>query len=310
MKLSILLGWAHMTFSLMWSLVNSRYFRTPIDIWGNFVPGMIFFQSIFGYLAFTIVYKWAIDWNAAGQSPPSLLNMLIYMFLSPGTLEEGTQPLYKGQAAVQTILLLMAVVCVPILLFLKPFYLRYEHNKARALGYRGIGENTRVSALDDEDEGHANGNGRDSFGDDEDIAMITQDIGHGEEHEEFEFSEVMIHQVIHTIGMFPLPPLHSHPPIPPHTLTASGNRILPQLCLPHGLLPAPLGPLPRSPTPLDRPVGHDYENRVRVHGRYRRVDHGGGFLRMVYAHGFRALYHGGYECYVAFSAAALGGGDE
>ncbi|CAN9217391.1 unnamed protein product [Alternaria alternata] len=199
MKLSILLGWSHMTFSLMWSLVNARYFKTKIDIWGNFVPGMIFFQSIFGYLAFTIVYKWCIDWPARGESPPSLLNMLIYMFLSPGTLEAGTQPLYPGQAFVQVVLLLLALACVPVLLFLKPFYLRYEHNKARAMGYRGIGETSRVSALDDDDEnGHANG-GRDSYGDDEDIAMITQDIGHGEEEEEFEFSEVMIHQVIHTI---------------------------------------------------------------------------------------------------------------
>lgn len=205
MKLSILLGWAHMTFSLIWSLVNARYFKTPIDIWGNFVPGMIFFQSIFGYLAFTIVFKWVVDWDARGESPPSLLNMLIYMFLQPGTLEPGSTPLYRGQAAIQTILLLMAVICVPILLFLKPFYLRWEHNKARALGYRGIGESTRVSALDDDDddEGRTLNGGRQSFGDDDDgMAMITQDIGHGEDHEEFEFSEIMIHQVIHTIGKF------------------------------------------------------------------------------------------------------------
>lgn len=200
MKLSILLGWAHMTYSLCLSYVNARHFKSPIDIFANFIPGMVFFQSIFGYLVFTIIYKWVVDWYAIGQSPPGLLNMLIYMFLQPGTIEEQ---LYPGQATVQVILLLAALVCVPIMLFLKPFYLRWEHNRARALGYRGIGENTTVSALDDEDEEHQgmNGNGRPSFADSDDgAAVITQDIGHDEEHEEFEFSEVMIHQVIHTIG--------------------------------------------------------------------------------------------------------------
>ncbi|TID14524.1 V-type proton ATPase subunit A [Venturia nashicola] len=202
MKLSILLGWAHMTFSLMWSLVNARHFKKPVDIWGNFVPGMIFFQSIFGYLAFAIVYKWTIDWNAIGKPAPSLLNMLIYMFLKPGTVEEE---LFSGQAGLQTVLLLVALCCVPILLFLKPFWLRREHNKAMAQGYRGIGDNTHVSALDDDDEvGSGSGTlqaSRESFGNDDDgAALITQDIGHGDgEHEEFEFSEEMIHQIIHTI---------------------------------------------------------------------------------------------------------------
>src|SRR3546814_18600741 len=59
-----------------------------------------------------------------------LLNMLIYMFLQPGTLENPDEPLYAGQATIQVILLLMAVACVPVLLFLKPFYLRWAHNKA------------------------------------------------------------------------------------------------------------------------------------------------------------------------------------
>ncbi|KAK0819148.1 H(+)-transporting V0 sector ATPase subunit a, partial [Friedmanniomyces endolithicus] len=203
MKMSIILGWAHMTYSLCLSYINARHFRSPIDIFGNFIPGMIFFQSIFGYLVFTIIYKWSIDWYAIGQQPPGLLNMLIYMFLQPGTVEEQ---LYPGQGPVQIVLVLMALVQVPILLFLKPFYLRWENNKARAQGYQGIGETTTVSALDqdDDDEEHQHANGRLSFADSEmdGGAMITQDIGGGgggEEHEEFEFSEVMIHQVIHTI---------------------------------------------------------------------------------------------------------------
>merc|ERR1712093_187013 len=197
MKLSILMGWCHMTYSLCLSYINARHFKTPIDIWGVFVPGMIFFQAIFGYLVFTIIFKWCVDWNGIGQSPPGLLNMLIYMFLSPGTIEGQ---LYAGQGPVQIFLVLIAVVQVPILLFLRPFYLRYEHNKARGKGYRGLGETSRVSALDGDDDDSNTLDGRASMNSDgEGVAMITQDLGGDEEHEEFEFSEVMIHQVIHTI---------------------------------------------------------------------------------------------------------------
>ena len=129
--------------------------------------------------------------------------MLIYMFLQPTTLDI---PLYSGQKAVQIILLLLAFAQVPVLLFLKPFYLRWEHNRARAKGYRGLGEQSRVSALD-EDEAGGHGNGRISMDTDdgEGVAMLAQgsrDDDEEEGHGEFEFSEIMIHQVIHTIGMF------------------------------------------------------------------------------------------------------------
>ncbi|KAK4235951.1 vacuolar ATP synthase [Achaetomium macrosporum] len=206
MKMSIILGWAHMTYSLCFSYINARHFKRPIDIWGNFVPGMIFFQAIFGYLVVCIIYKWSVDWFGTGRQPPGLLNMLIYMFLQPGYIDV---PLYPGQKYVQVGLLLIALVQVPILLFLKPFYLRWEHNRARAKGYRGIGERSRVSALDeDDDDGHGNANGRPSVDSAaEGVAMIAHDAdddddaaGHGHGHgEEFEFGEVMIHQVIHTI---------------------------------------------------------------------------------------------------------------
>ncbi|KAI0485633.1 V-type ATPase, V0 complex, 116kDa subunit family [Xylaria cf. heliscus] len=202
MKMSIILGWAHMTYSLCLSYLNAKHFKKPIDIWGNFLPGMIFFQAIFGYLVVCIVYKWSVDWYAVGRSPPGLLNMLIYMFLQPGHIDEE---LYSGQATVQVTLLLLAFAQVPVLLFLKPFYLRREHNQARAKGYRGIGEHARVSALDDDDGGHTagNGNGRLSVetDDGEGVAMIAHggDDDDEEGHGEFEFSEVMIHQVIHTI---------------------------------------------------------------------------------------------------------------
>lgn len=188
-----------MTYALCLQYINARHFKSRIDIFGNFIPGMIFFQSIFGYLVVTIIYKWAVDWSARGQSPPGLLNMLIFMFLSPGTVEE---PLYSGQGPVQVVLLLLAVCQVPIMLFLKPFYLRWEHNRARALGYHSLGETSRFSALEDDAEGpSAVRNSMASDGDGAGVAMVAEDLGGAadEAHEEFDFSDIMIHQVIHTI---------------------------------------------------------------------------------------------------------------
>ena len=258
---------------------------------------MIFFQSIFGYLVFCIVYKWSIDWYSPSRpddapGPPGLLNLLIYMFLQPGTVKPEEQ-LYPGQSVVQVILLLVAVICVPILLLLKPLYLRWEHNRARALGYRGIGETSRFSALDaDDEDGQLMNGGRDSMGSDhEAAAMITQDIG-DEEHEEFEFSEVMIHQTIHTIGK------HDHDlPLSQVGLTAS--RILPQLCLSYGLLSSSLGSFPCASTALRGPMEHDPRQRFRFPGGARGYYGRCILLLMVRAYHCHSVCHGRNECDVA-----------
>ena len=286
-----------MTYSLCLSYINARHFKSPIDIWGNFVPGMLFFQSIFGYLVFAVLYKWSIDWPARGQSAPSLLNMLINMFLQPGTVDE---PLYSGQAGVQVVLLLLAVIQVPILLLLKPFYLRWENNRARAKGYRGIGETSRVSALDDDEEheGQQMNGGRDSMGtDDEGVAMITQDIGGGdEEHEEFEFSEVMIHQTIHTIGKSSSDAPKSFCSFLNPDLV---HRILPQLRFPHRLIPPSLGTLPGPPATLDCPLEHDARWSLQAN-RCSWRHHGGlHLLPLVLLDNRNSGRHGRHECYAA-----------
>ncbi|KAG1819714.1 V-type ATPase, V0 complex, 116kDa subunit family [Suillus subaureus] len=188
MKMSIVLGVIHMTFALCLQLPNHIKFKRPLDIYANFIPQMIFLQSIFGYLVVCILYKWSIDWSTRDTEPPSLLNMLIAMILSPGKVD-ATAQLYPGQGFIQVVLLLLAMVCVPWMLCMKPYFQWKEMQTIQGQGYVGVG--------------HRNGGPREST----DEALEIEEEGNGrliaeemeEEHEHHDFSEVVIHQIIHTI---------------------------------------------------------------------------------------------------------------
>ncbi|KAL4243901.1 V-type proton ATPase subunit a [Abortiporus biennis] len=187
MKMSIVLGVIHMTFALCLQVPNHIRFKRFTDIYTNFIPQMLFLQSIFGYLVLCILYKWSIDWEKSSTGPPSLLNMLIGMFLSPGSVDPETQ-LYAGQPTIQMILLLIAGVCVPWLLISKPYLQYKEMQKIQGQGYVNIGGEDVVRHSSDEIlEGEEEGNGRA-------IAEAME-----EDHEQHDFGEVVIHQVIHTI---------------------------------------------------------------------------------------------------------------
>lgn len=121
---------------------------------------MLFLQSIFGYLVVCILYKWSVDWEHSSTGPPSLLNMLISMFLSPGTIDQETQ-LYPGQGFVQMCLLGLAFICVPWLLCSKPYFQWKELQKTQAQGYIGLGGDDLSREVPDHIvEGEEEGNGR------------------------------------------------------------------------------------------------------------------------------------------------------
>jgi V-type H+-transporting ATPase subunit a len=148
-----------MTFALCLQLPNHLKFKRRVDIYGNFIPQIIFLQSIFGYLVVCIIYKWSIDWSKAKTQPPSLLNMLIAMFLQPGKVDPATQ-LYPGQGSVQVILLLMAGVCVPWMLITKPYVIWKETRKIQGQGYMGLHDEVPRDSSDEVLEGEEEGNGR------------------------------------------------------------------------------------------------------------------------------------------------------
>ena len=77
----------------------------------------------------------------------------------------------------QVFLLIAALVSVPTMLFVKPYLLNKRHKQRQA----NLEQYGRVSRLDSEDE--------------ESGTRIQQPQQHGEEHEEFDFAEIFVHQV-------------------------------------------------------------------------------------------------------------------
>jgi len=100
-----------------------------------------------------------LDYGGSGDGcqPPNLITTLISIALSPGVVDE---PLYKGQAQVQNLLLAIAGISVPILLLAKPYMISKQH---------------------------------------EVVHHSHDEEGHGDHEEEHGFGEILIHQAIETI---------------------------------------------------------------------------------------------------------------
>ncbi|KAK9704632.1 H(+)-transporting V0 sector ATPase subunit a [Basidiobolus ranarum] len=184
MKMSILFGVLQMSCGVILTVFNHVHFKDTYAIWAEFVPQILFLLCIFGYLSVTIIFKWLTNWSSSPVSPPSLLNMLIYMFLSPGSVDPKDQ-LYAGQGTVQLALIGVAVICIPWMLLAKPFILKRRH---RNMVHANPIEPPKLDDPPKITDGQAS--------EEEVNQVFTEEM---EEEEEFDFSEIMIHQIIHTI---------------------------------------------------------------------------------------------------------------
>jgi hypothetical protein len=70
------------------------------------------------------------DWatlTAEGQEPPSLINTLINIVLKPGS--EPDNAMFASQKNVQTLVLVLVMLMVPMMLFPKPYLLNKANHK-------------------------------------------------------------------------------------------------------------------------------------------------------------------------------------
>jgi V-type H+-transporting ATPase subunit a len=129
-KTAVVLGVVHMTVGIGLSGANALYHGRSNDFWGQFVPQLLMFVCSFGYMVLLIVVKWV----APGPAP-TVINLMIDMFLSPGKCCTPSTELFAGQGSLQVLLVVVVVAAVPWMLFVKPCMVGRRRRRQRK-GYR------------------------------------------------------------------------------------------------------------------------------------------------------------------------------
>ncbi|XP_077475109.1 V-type proton ATPase 116 kDa subunit a isoform X2 [Stigmatopora argus] len=189
MKMSVILGVIHMLFGVSLSLFNHLYFKKPLNIYLGFIPEIIFMSSLFGYLVLLIFYKWLSYDAQLSREAPSLLIAFINMFLFNYN-DPTVKPLYTGQQALQTLLVLIALACVPCMLIVKTLVLRRQYMWRKNLGTQTFG-GIRVGNGPTDDEAEIIQHDQ--------LSQQSEEEPEAREEEEFNFADVAVHQAIHTI---------------------------------------------------------------------------------------------------------------
>lgn len=215
MKMSVILGVCQMMFGVGLSLSNHRYFQKPLNIICEFIPQMIFLSAMFGYLVILIFVKWThYDSTTAGEAPSLLIGLInMFLFKYPH-LPKYEAPFYAGQAGFQGFLVVVLFLCVPWMLFVKPYMQKkqYQAQQQRPqtcstlLQQNGSPHNPEAS-------GSAAGMippvpppPQPQQSEEEQVEVVHFDVTHSQSFtedldliEDFDFKDIQIHQAIHTI---------------------------------------------------------------------------------------------------------------
>jgi len=167
MKMSVIIGVIQMSVGIFLKLLNGIHYGHQLDIWFEFLPQLIFLWATFGYLCFLVFAKWTL----AVDNSPLILIVLINMFIPTGGAAANSTVMryvYNAnvEAPVETVLVVVALICIPWMLVPKPIFLNFMFKKRKERQEQGIVDDSSF-------EGHT--------------------------VEEFKMGEIIVHQILETI---------------------------------------------------------------------------------------------------------------
>lgn len=171
MKISVILGVAHMIVGLLLRFANCIHDKNAVDLFCECVPMMTFMICFFGFMDYMIMFKWVTPI----PNPPSVVTSLIAM----GMWQHDPNPMF-GPSLPQT-LMTITMLSIPCMLFPKPIIIYFKQmQQARASQTRGPEHSLVGQGLGHDDEG----------------SLIPKTEDDDEHHS---MGDVWIHQIIETI---------------------------------------------------------------------------------------------------------------
>lgn len=206
MKMSVIFGVTQMSIGIFMKAFNSVYFGTLVDFFFEFIPQITLLMCLFGFMNVLIIVKWLTPWEGRTHRAPSIISIMISMFLSQGRVDVETDDALLWTANTQQwiciILLLIAFVCVPTMLLVKPLYMKCKmrgqlHTSDHGRRYSRIEEEKEDESKHSIDLLETKKSAISKDREELDIDEIIQLEGAGKGHHDF--SEIFIHQLIETI---------------------------------------------------------------------------------------------------------------
>lgn len=115
MKMSIVIGFAHILLGMLLSAVNESYKKNWVRMWGVVLPQISIFVAIIGYMTLLIILKWS---DTSPGRWPNIIGILIEMAsMSPLSPENR---LFFGQEYLQKGIIAVVALCIPWMLLFTP----------------------------------------------------------------------------------------------------------------------------------------------------------------------------------------------
>ena len=211
MKVALILGVLQMSLGIVMKGFNDMYNYRIVDFVFEFIPQLTLFMCLFGFMDLMVVLKWTTDYSDDTSKAPAIINTMLNMAMNGGQPSNphesplfGDKTSYDDQIALMNLLMMIVLICVPLMLCVKPCYIQFCKSKPAKKG-----------AVDPEDEfvggDYAHGDdfmqatttgqklskANDAYNLHDNIVSSYVDIN--KHHAEDTFMEIMIHQVIEVI---------------------------------------------------------------------------------------------------------------